>query len=367
MVHYEDTIRKRVSLNRIADHIQKALYDSLHNIFGIRPIAVWGSRDTDANRSKFDRMKPGDEILIVEGKKIILLGKIAAKTVNRNLSGELWRGVRDTTSKRWSLIYFIANPAEINLPFRYFARLVGYDPNYQLRGFSIVSKDRTKRFFESFEDLYSVLLRLSRNQEPIQKEMIAEEDKGDEEWRRKAEEEVEEILQGPELSEHVKKQYQLLRIGLKAGIDVWIPKADQPRIREDFGITEFNQEFTTGIDVPVKYVENIDVVWKEEFRIHAAFEIEHSTAIYSGLLRFSDLKIIAPNSLYDLIIVAPEDRRARVRDQVERPTFKRVNFGSDVRFLPYESVDEVDALVEKDTEQITRETVLSKAEALVVN
>ena len=42
-----------------------------------------------------------------------------------------------------------------------------------------------------------------------------------------------------------------------------------------------------GLDTQVKYVENIDVVWKEEFRIDAAFEIENSTSIYSGLLRFA--------------------------------------------------------------------------------
>ena len=64
--------------------------------------------------------------------------------------------------------------------------------------------------------------------------------------------------------------------------------------------------------MPAKYVENIDAVWKEEFRIDAAFEIEHSTAIYSGLLRFSDLKIIAPNSNYPLFIVAPTEKRNRI-------------------------------------------------------
>src|SRR4029077_4067983 len=51
-----------------------------------------------------------------------------------------------------------------------------------------------------------------------------------------------------------------------------------------------------------------DVVWKEEFRIDAAFEIENSTSIYSGLLRFADLTMVAPNTIYPLFIVSP--RRA---------------------------------------------------------
>jgi hypothetical protein len=49
-----------------------------------------------------------------------------------------------------------------------------------------------------------------------------------------------------------------------------------------------------------------DVVWKEEFRIDAAFEIENSTSIYSGLLRFADLTMVAPNTIYPLFIGKPK-------------------------------------------------------------
>lgn len=35
-------------------------------------------------------------------------------------------------------------------------------------------------------------------------------------------------------------------------------------------------------------------MWKQEFRIGAAYEIENSSSIYSGLLRFADLNIVAP-------------------------------------------------------------------------
>src|SRR5262249_24527045 len=45
----------------------------------------------------------------------------------------------------------------------------------------------------------------------------------------------------------------------------------------------------------------------------AAFEIENSTSIYSALLRFADLTMVAPNTLYPMFIVAPSDRHNRVR------------------------------------------------------
>ena len=70
MVHYQDTIRNKVAFDRIAPYVSSTIGRKLQQVFGPRPIAVWGSRDTDANRSKFDRMAEGDEILIIEGQTI---------------------------------------------------------------------------------------------------------------------------------------------------------------------------------------------------------------------------------------------------------------------------------------------------------
>ena len=39
----------------------------------------------------------------------------------------------------------------------------------------------------------------------------------------------------------------------------------------------------------LKTIENIDVIWLQRRSIAHAFEIEHTTAIYSGLLRMADL------------------------------------------------------------------------------
>ena len=70
MVHYQDTIGNKVAFDRIVPHVSSGVGRKLQQIFGPRPIAVWGFRDTDANRSKFDRMAEGDEILIIEGQTI---------------------------------------------------------------------------------------------------------------------------------------------------------------------------------------------------------------------------------------------------------------------------------------------------------
>jgi hypothetical protein len=137
-------------------------------------------------------------------------------------------------------------------------------------------------------------------------------------------------------------QYKLALLGLKAGERVWVPVSDQAKLKRTYDFTSFDPEFTAGIDLPHSYVENIDVVWKQEFRIGAAYEIENSTSIYSGLLRFADLTILAPNTIYPMFIVAPANRKNRLREQLRRPAFRRLELNGKVRFLSYEKIEEID-------------------------
>jgi hypothetical protein len=68
----------------------------------------------------------------------------------------------------------------------------------------------------------------------------------------------------------------------------------------------------------------IDLLWLDGNAIVAAFEIESTTSIYSGLLRMSDLLARQPNISVPLFLVAPEERREKVFSQVNRPTFDRM-------------------------------------------
>ena len=71
-------------------------------------------------------------------------------------------------------------------------------------------------------------------------------------------------------------------------------------------------------------IERIHVLSLKRNRIEAAFEIESTTAIYSGLLRMGDLLALQPNIDIPLFIVAPDDRRHLVLREIRRPTFTRM-------------------------------------------
>jgi hypothetical protein len=368
MVHYEDTIKKRVPLSGIAGFVSQDLRAKLTSVFGLAPIAVWGSQAGPKNRSNFASMSQGDDILIIEGDSVKLIGKIAAKVESEELSRELWKPLRsDDRATPWQLIYFIANPRELDVPFAEFCRLFGYNSSYRLRGFTTVGPDRLRTFYAKYDDLYSVLERIQKG-EPVSQKIqdtigIAAQALPDLTEIRK--EEIDEILNTKVISDHVRMQWKLARLGLKAGERVWVPLGDQTKLRQAYQFDGCDPEFSAGIDLPHSYVENIDVVWKQEFRIGAAYEIENSTSIYSGLLRFADLNIMAPNTTYPMFIVAPNDRKNRLREQLRRPAFKELKLDLKVRFLAYERIDEIDEFFSGSTSGLSIDLIVGKSESVL--
>jgi hypothetical protein len=77
-------------------------------------------------------------------------------------------------------------------------------------------------------------------------------------------------------------------------------------------------------EATTKTIEYIDVLWLKGNAIIAAFEVESTTSIYSGLLRMSDLIAMQPNLNIPLYLVAPDERREKVFIEVNRPTFSRL-------------------------------------------
>lgn len=364
MVHYQDTIKQGVALGRIFPHVSQRTQRQLVGIFGQGPVAVWGSTGGPRNRLKFDRMAVGDDLLIVEGDTIKLIGKVAAKVESHELSRELWKPLRTGDETSWELIYFIANPRELDVPFAEFRRLFGYADNFQLRGFTPVSSDRLQAFHDRFDDLYSVLVRIQSGVPVAERKLhpLEEQPAPSEPLIEIPPEVIDEAINAPLLSDHIRMQWKLARLGVKAGEKVWVPVGDQTRLRRTYEFDSFDEQFAAGIDLPHSYVENIDVIWKQQFRIGAAYEIENSTSIYSGLLRFADLNILAPNTLYPMFIVAPRERKNRVREQLRRPAFQRLELDRKVRFLSYEAIDEIDEFFGSSNSGLNVDVVLARSE-----
>ena len=134
--------------------------------------------------------------------------------------------------------------------------------------------------------------------------------------------------QSPGHTEHTEIQGLLLKFGSAMGLDVWVARNDRNRMWDGRTFAErFNllHELPHNFDSATsRVIELIDVLWLDGNSIQAAFEIEHTTSIYSGLLRMSDLVAMQPNLQIPLFIVAPDARRTKVSTEVNRPTFARM-------------------------------------------
>lgn len=125
-------------------------------------------------------------------------------------------------------------------------------------------------------------------------------------------------------------------LGLSLGFDVWIASND--RNREYRGEALSSGCLATWPLVATDTVTLIDVVWFEKGKsaVAAAFEVEHSTSIYSGLIRMLDL-ILGSSAISQapIFIVAPNARRDEVFSQWRRPAFAQ-HSTVEVRYLPYQ-------------------------------
>jgi hypothetical protein len=128
---------------------------------------------------------------------------------------------------------------------------------------------------------------------------------------------------------HTETQYLLLKLGCDMGLDVWVARNDRGRGANGHRIADLprlKQELPLQFDeATTRTIELIDVLWLRGNAIAAAFEIECTTSIYSGLLRMADLIAMQPNLAIPLYLVAPEERRNKVMTEVNRPTFSRLS------------------------------------------
>lgn len=144
-------------------------------------------------------------------------------------------------------------------------------------------------------------------------------------------------------------QRQLAKIGEQMGFQIWIPRSDRSAILQNWSpspgtlldVLPLNYDETT-----LKTVEQIDLLWLKGRSIRRAFEVEHTTAVYSGLLRMADLLALQPNMDINLHIVAPAERRDKVLQEIQRPVFSLLEKGplsESCSYLSYDSVVELAA------------------------
>jgi type II restriction enzyme len=144
---------------------------------------------------------------------------------------------------------------------------------------------------------------------------------------------------------HTEVQGWLRDLGRALGFGVWVAANDRSR---SCGDGRLGDGCLDALPPALEQgpggeaVRLIDVIWisPADGRVAGAFEVEHTTSIYSGIVRLLDLALgSSAEASRGLYLVAPDQREADVRAQLARPAFSRVG-ELRVRFLPYSELEQ---------------------------
>lgn len=139
---------------------------------------------------------------------------------------------------------------------------------------------------------------------------------------------------------HSQVQTLLGAIGSSKGYDVCVPTSDIGTL--DWSLTKpftLRRTIPAGFDSVRSILSEIDIIWvvRGGETITGLFEVEHSTPVYSGLLRFNDILLTEPK-VSRFSIVSNDTRRAIFTRQLRRPTFVKSGLSELTSFLEYANV-----------------------------
>ena len=140
---------------------------------------------------------------------------------------------------------------------------------------------------------------------------------------------------------HSQVQTLLGAIGIAKNHAVWIPHSDRAKLDWTIADPFLSSDMLPSSFSAIKGIlQEVDVIWirRGSSDIRALFEVEHSTPIYSGLLRLNDIHLAAPTLLPRFSIVANDTRRSLFVRQLRRPTFQTSGLSKLCTFLEYVDV-----------------------------
>jgi len=141
---------------------------------------------------------------------------------------------------------------------------------------------------------------------------------------------------------HTEIQAKLRDIGLFEGFDVWVADRGKTWNGRLLGESCLSDLPVVASERTRRVMRLIDVIWFRKGAGHPVrfFEIEHSTSVYSGLLRFNDVVIDFP--IPEAFIVGDgEKTSSKFEREIARRTFEHSGLRDVTKFLLYDQVRQI--------------------------
>lgn len=147
--HYADSIESPVPMERLTRFLEPGDVARLREIYPDRPVPTWGvtpgGRDT--NVRKWQRIVPGDVVLMARAGQLIASGTVTHTAHNRALAASLW-GI-DANGDTWEYLYFLDGVREQAIPYAELNQAAGYAPGNVVQGFNVLSEARSAAILAS--------------------------------------------------------------------------------------------------------------------------------------------------------------------------------------------------------------------------
>ena len=126
-------------------------------------------------------------------------------------------------------------------------------------------------------------------------------------------------------------------IGLQYGFDLWFPRNDLRKIQAEVLASGRVRDALPAIGKETdRIMRQIDVIWLDGAAPVSLFEVEHTTSIYSGLLRLCDVAL-THSKISEFRIVSRQMREEAFYREINRPTFQAHKLEQKVSFMSYDN------------------------------
>lgn len=151
--HFARTIQGAVDISAIKKFISSESAALLSKLYPDGKVRLWGVKNGGNNRNEgmWEKIFEGDIVLFFKSGGLFAYGKVVAKMKNKPLAKVLWE--TDEDNELWENIYCITDVKflKTQLPYRAFNNAAGYESQYFVRGFSVLSTEKSEEILRNLK------------------------------------------------------------------------------------------------------------------------------------------------------------------------------------------------------------------------
>jgi hypothetical protein len=138
-----------VPQKRLERHLSADDLEEIRAIYGSEPVPTWGVTPggREVNRTKWERIAPGDVVLMARNSEIFVSARVTCKTQNESLADELWG--RDDSGSTWEYLYFLDGVTPQALSNAELNDIVGYRRNARVQGFNVLDEEKSAALLDA--------------------------------------------------------------------------------------------------------------------------------------------------------------------------------------------------------------------------